>query len=110
MTRDLLAAAREGDPVASEAWDKSNRALAAGIVSLINVLDPSVIILGGGIMAAADDLMLPLLACMDRMEWRLDGCRVPLVAAQLGEMAGSLGVAAAALGFTPGQESSPVPP
>jgi glucokinase len=97
MTRDLLAAARPGDPDAVTAWEKSVRALAAGIVSLINVLDPAVAILGGGIMAAGDQLMLPLRAHMDLMEWRPGGSGVSLVPAQLGEMAGTCGAAARAL-------------
>jgi len=96
MTRDLLAAAASGDPDASAAWERSVRALAAGIVSLINVLDPAVVILGGGIMAAGDQLMAPLLSRLDEMEWRLDGQRVPLVPALLGDMAGACGAAARA--------------
>jgi glucokinase len=97
MTRELLAAARSGDHDALAAWEISVRALAAGLVSLINVLDPAVVILGGGIIAAGDQLMAPLRACMDRMEWRPDGHRVPLVAALLGDMAGACGAAARAL-------------
>jgi glucokinase len=97
MTRDLLAAAAAGDAEAEAVWAESVRALGAGIVSLINVLDPEVVILGGGIMAAGEQLMGPLRACMDSMEWKVEGRSVPLVFAMLGEMAGACGAAARVL-------------
>jgi glucokinase len=97
MTRDLLAAMQSGDAEAAAVWQKSIRALAAGIASLINVLDPAAIILGGGIMAAGNQLLEPLNAALDEMEWLLDGRRVPLLPAQLGDMAGACGAASRAL-------------
>ena len=96
MTRDLLAAMHAGDATAAEVWQKSVRALAAGIASLINVLDPAAVILGGGIMAAGAALLDPLNAALDEMEWLLDGRRVPILPAQLGDMAGACGAAARA--------------
>lgn len=96
MTRDLLAALQAGDALATAVWSHSIRALAAGIASLINVLDPAAVILGGGIMAADAQLLEPLNAALDEMEWLLDGRRVPLLPAQLGDMAGACGAAARA--------------
>jgi glucokinase len=95
-TRELLAAAETGDAVAAAAWDKSVRALAAAIASLINVLDPEVVILGGGIMAAHEKLLLPLSAWLDRMEWRPLDTPVRILPATLGEIAGACGAAACA--------------
>lgn len=97
MTRDLLTAMEGGDPQAREVWLRSIRALAAGIASLINVLDPAAVILGGGIMAAGVQLLAPLHAALDEMEWVLEGRRVPIIPAELGEMAGACGAAARAL-------------
>jgi glucokinase len=96
MTRDLLAAAAAGDAAAAAVWLRSVQALAAGMAGLINVLDPEVVILGGGIMAAGDQLMVPLRAALEEMEWRLDGYAVRIVPAALGEMAGACGAASAA--------------
>jgi len=87
---------QSGDTAAAAVWQKSIRALAAGIASLINVLDPAAVILGGGIIAAGDQLLTPLNAALDEMEWLLDGRRVPLIPAQLGDMAGACGAASAA--------------
>lgn len=98
MTRDLLAALAEGDAHAQRVWMVSVRALAAAIASLINVLDPERIIIGGGIAEAGAALFDPLRECLREMEWCLDGEAVPIVPAQLGEYAGTCGAAARAAG------------
>ena len=100
MTRDLLAALEAGNAEARRVWMRSIRALAAGIASLINVLDPAAVILGGGIMAAGAQLLDPLHAALDEMEWKLNGNRVPIIPAALGDIAGACGAAARALELT----------
>lgn len=89
----LAAAATAGDPFAAEAWSRSVRALAAGVASIVNVLDPETVIVGGGIAAAGDALFAPLAAELDRTEWRPNGHRVKIVRAALGEYAGAIGAA-----------------
>ena len=73
------------------------RALAAGVVSLINLYDPEVVILGGGIVNAGEALFRPLLERVCEIEWMPTGDRVRIVRAALGEMAGAWGAAANAL-------------
>jgi len=92
-TADLVAAVKAGDPQAAAIWQTTIRDLAAGIVSLINVLDPEAVLLGGGIAEAGDDLLLPLAAEMARIEWRPIGHGVPILRAALGEWAGATGAA-----------------
>lgn len=99
MTRDLLAAMAEGDAEAREIWLRSVRALAAAIASLINVLDPERVIIGGGIAEAGEALFGPLRAALQEMEWQLGGEAVPMVPALLGEYAGTCGAAARAAGL-----------
>jgi glucokinase len=74
-------------------WNPSIDKLAAAIASVINILDPQRVILGGGMIAAGDALFVPLRAAMDRYEWRPLGSGVPIVPAELGEWAGALGAA-----------------
>jgi glucokinase len=93
-TRALLSAAETGDAAAADVWARSIRALACAIVSYINVLDPEVIILGGGITEAGDLLWGPLERELEQVEWRPGGHRVPIVRAELGGWAGSYGAAA----------------
>jgi glucokinase len=92
-THDLIRACEASDAFAREVWLKSVRALAAAVASLINVLDPEVVIVGGGIARAGAALFEPLTRFLDDMEWRPGGHRARLAAAQLGEFAGAWGAA-----------------
>lgn len=92
-TRALVAAAAAGDEAAREIWLRSIQSLAAGLVSLINVLDPARIVVGGGIATAGDALFAPLRRDVAAMEWRVNGASVPIVPAELGALAGACGAA-----------------
>jgi len=92
-THDLVAAYRKGDAEASAVWLRSVKALGCAVVSLVNALDPQVVIIGGGIAVAGDALFVPLRKVLDEYEWRPHGHKVDIVAAQLGEFAGALGAA-----------------
>jgi glucokinase len=96
-TRELVAAVSAGDGAARDVWERSVRALGAGLASLINVLDPQVVVLGGGIVAAGEVLLAPLGAALERMEWRIGSSKVALVPAMLGAQAGAFGAAQRAL-------------
>ncbi len=96
-THELVAAATAGDAFAQDVWHRSVRALAAALASLINILDPHTIVIGGGIAAAGEALFGPLRATLDSMEWRIGDFRVALVPAQLGSRAGAFGAAYRAL-------------
>ena len=102
-TRALVAAAQKRDLEARCIWLASVRALAAGITSLINALDPEVVILGGGITRAGAALFRPLQKSLDQFEWRPGGARARIVRARLAERAGAFGAAWQAI-----QANSPV--
>lgn len=92
-THDLVAAYASGDAQASEIWLRSVRALGCAIASLINILDPEAVIIGGGIARAGDALFQPLAEILEESEWRPRGHRVKIIPAQLGEWAGTSGAA-----------------
>jgi glucokinase len=97
-TDALIAAHLSGDRAATEAWHASIVALAAALASIVNAVDPTRIILGGGITASAGEALFgPLRARMNEFEWRPDGTPVEIVAAQLGDEAGAIGAAKLAL-------------
>ena len=92
-THALVEAYRAGETRAREIWLASIRRLAVGIGSLINVLDPEAVILGGGIARSGTALFEPLQQELDRVEWRPLGSGVRLLPARLGELAGAYGAA-----------------
>jgi predicted NBD/HSP70 family sugar kinase/uncharacterized phosphosugar-binding protein len=100
--RELVAAHRAGDEEATEIWMRSVRALGRAIGSIVNAVDPEAVILGGGIALAGPALFEPLARVLDEIEWRPTGGRVRVLAAELGEAAGALGAARAAMGERPG--------
>ncbi len=95
-TVELVAAVRQNSTDANQIWLRSIRALAAGLAGLINVLDPQVVILGGGIAEAGEPLFGPLRSELDRFEWRPGGSSARLAHAELGSNSGAAGAARAA--------------
>ncbi len=92
-TRQLVEAHRAGDAGASDIWLRSVYQLACAIASIINILDPEIVILGGGIAQAKESLFEPLGRFMNQLEWRPQGNGVRIAPAVVGTMAGALGAA-----------------
>jgi glucokinase len=92
-THELVEAHQHGDAFASEVWLNSVRALGYAISSLINVLDPEAVIIGGGIARSGAALFQPLKRFVRDTEWNVGAEPVKLLPAQLGEFAGAYGAA-----------------
>lgn len=56
----LMDCAKAGDEAASELFASYTDALADAIASFVNVIDPQVIVIGGGVSGAGDQLLEPL--------------------------------------------------
>lgn len=90
----LTAAARAGDDDALAVMDEFAWWVALGLANLANILDPELLIIGGGMVEEADLFLEPARRAYASLV--LGGARrpeVPLVAAQLGERAGAVGAA-----------------
>ena len=87
-------AAREGDPVAMAAFNTMASYLGAGIASLCAVIDPSCIVLGGGVIDAGEIFLGPTREAALRLIPFSGKHPYPeIVAAELGNHAGLVGVA-----------------
>jgi glucokinase len=85
--------ANAGDPVARGAIETIGRALGVGIANLLNIFNPQVVVIGGGVIAAGELLLAPAREVM--MERALSPGKdvVRVEAARFGPDAGMLGAA-----------------
>jgi glucokinase len=87
-------AAREGDPASRAAFAEVGRWLGSGLADMVQLLDPEVLVIGGGVIEAGELLMAPTRAAyIDELAARAGVVVAPVVEAQLGNMAGVVGAA-----------------
>ena len=89
----VIDSAKEGDPTAKAVFDGYVKGLANGIVSIIHLLDPEVILLGGGVSMAGEFLLDAVRAAVKPLVMfkTMPYARIEL--AQLGADAGIIGAA-----------------
>jgi glucokinase len=94
--RVVYDAAKGGDPVALEIVREAAKFLGAGLANLLNIFNPDVVVIAGGVTAAGDTLFDPLRAEIRRRAFRpaVDACRVVA-----GTLPGTAGVAGAVAAF-----------
>ncbi|MFE1054895.1 ROK family protein [Streptomyces rochei] len=86
---DCAKAVDSGDPRALAVWQDAVDALADGLVTALTLLDPRVLIIGGGLAEAGETLFSPL---RDAVRRRVTFQKLPrIVPAALGDTAGCLG-------------------
>ena len=95
LTRDELKAVLEsGDPLALAALSTIGQALGRGIASLVAVIDPEVIVIGGGVAAAGSALLEPIRASFLATYAPASSRPIPEIrTATLGNAAGVVGAA-----------------
>jgi glucokinase len=89
--------ANEGNPKALEFWNHYGRDLGAGLASLIYVLTPEAIIIGGGVSASAKFFFPAAWAEIERRVLPSSRTGLQLLPATLGNQAGMVGAAKLAL-------------
>jgi glucokinase len=91
-------AAQERDPDALAVFREFGWWAALGIANLVNVLDPEIVVVGGGLVGAGDVVLQPIRDAFPELVLAADHRpHVPIVAAQLGNDAGAIGAALIAL-------------
>ena len=89
-------AAKAGDPVANEIVRDTARYLGAGIANLLNIFNPDIVVIAGGVTEAGDALFVPMRAEVRR---RAFGPAVKAVRIVPGELPGTAGVVGAVASF-----------
>ncbi len=88
--------AHEGDPVACSAIATIGEALGVGIVSLVNIFNPQIVVIGGGVSAAGELLLEPARAIVAERALAPGRDVVRIVGAAFAHEAGMIGAALAA--------------
>ena len=91
--RDVGEAANRGDDVAVEALAAAGASLGAGLASVVQILDPDVIVIGGGVAAVGEHLLEPARREMEARVQDADFRAPRIVPAELGGAAGVVGAA-----------------
>ena len=94
---ELVDRARSGDPSAGRAVARVGRMLGRGLASLVNVLDPELVLVGGGAAAAGELLLEPMRRIVRRRALPPARDTVRVEQAGLGERASLVGAGALAL-------------
>lgn len=96
LTSGVIAKALEQkDALMEEIIGRVQRFLAMGIANLVNILDPEMVVLGGGVVESLGQGFIEPVAKAARTEFlaKRDAERVRIVPATLGDRAGALGAA-----------------
>jgi glucokinase len=85
--------ARAGDPVALEALQRMGRNLGVGIANIVNIFNPQVVVVGGGVIGAGELLLAPAREVVRERALAPARDEVRIEAASFGPEAGMVGAA-----------------
>ncbi|MGI6029266.1 MAG: ROK family protein [Candidatus Heteroscillospira sp.] len=92
--RTVFRAIDAGDEGAKALFDEYTQNLACGLTNLVNLFQPEILCIGGGISAQGERLLSPLRRILEREDYaRFEGSKTKLVTAALGNDAGLVGAA-----------------
>jgi len=83
-----------GDQFANDVMRETAKMLGAGVANIINILNPEMVVIAGGVTKAGDHLFVPLRAEVRRRAFKVAQEACQIVPAQLPGLAGVIGAAA----------------
>lgn len=93
--RTAFDAAKKGDKAGAEVVDTYIKYLACGVTNMINIFQPNVLSIGGGVCNEGDYLLKPLCAIVEKDQYTRDqAVKTKICIAELGNDAGIVGAAA----------------
>lgn len=90
---EVAAAARQGDALALDIFNRAGRLLGFAIANLVSTLDPEIVVLGGGMAAVADLYLAPLRNAMLERAQPLAAEKVEIVVSKTPDIANLFGCA-----------------
>ena len=93
---DVAAAAAAGEPLSSRVFDEAATALGIGVANIVQLCNPEVVVLGGGVSLAGAMLFERVRRVVDANVIAIAAESVKIVPAALGDHAGLMGCAALA--------------
>ncbi|MDQ7850927.1 MAG: ROK family glucokinase [Armatimonadota bacterium] len=95
LTAEAVAeAAGRGDEVAREVYARAGSYIGLAVASLVNVLNPAMVVFGGGVSKAGDLLLEPVRRVVRERAFQRPAAAVRIVPAALGDDVGVIGAAA----------------
>jgi len=91
--RTIFQAANEGDELSRIIIAKAVHRLGAALAGILHIFDPELVILGGQVADAGDELLIPLQEEVWARSQGLLGRKVPLVEQQVADKSGIVGAA-----------------
>ena len=95
--RDVAEAAAQGDHLAQQLLAQAGEYIGISLAGVINLLNPGVVIIGGGVAQAGDLLLEPIRAQVRKRSLQAGGRAAQVMSASLGQRSMALGAVAAAL-------------
>lgn len=92
-TFEMAKLAEQGDPASIEIFRTAGRRLGQAVANVVNLLDPDRVIIGGGVAQAGDLILGPCRKMVPGLVLAAESKNVPVVTAELGPLAASVGAA-----------------
>lgn len=95
--KDVYEEACKGDKIAKKIMDETGRYLGIGIVNIMHIINPDIVVIGGGMSEAKDLLIRPILDEINKRAYKVAREGTKIAFAELGNDAGMIGAAGWAL-------------
>ncbi|GAB3618173.1 ROK family protein [Okibacterium endophyticum] len=93
---DVSAAAQRGDSLSLDVWNETTRLLGVAITDLVNIMEPDLVVLGGGVTRSGEFLLAPIRQAVKRDAMPPAARMVRIERAALGDVVCVVGAGAAA--------------
>jgi glucokinase-like ROK family protein len=95
--QDVISAARQGDLLSQQIVSEAGAHLGTAIASLVNLFNPSMVVIGGGVAQIGDLLLEPIRRTVQQRSLRVASRAVRITAALLGRRSSGMGAVVQAI-------------